>query len=52
MTEEQLINKVLEDLRRIVDNYLSIDKIQIEKDCTYMSQENPYYIKITKKCSI
>ena len=27
-------------------------KIQIEKDCTYMSQENPYYIKTTEKCSI
>lgn len=40
MTEEQLINKVLEDLRRIVNNYLSIDKIQIKKEQPYKSINN------------
>lgn len=40
MTEDGLINKVLEDLRRIVNNYLSIDKIQIKKEQPYKSINN------------
>ena len=45
MTEDGLINKVLEDLRRIVNNYLSIDKIQIKKEQPYKLIISLYLIK-------
>ena len=44
LTKDQIVEEL--------SNIYEVDKIQIEKDCTYMSQENPYYIKITEKCSI